>query len=753
MSALWNAAMTRNCCEPLERRVLLDSHDPIIVLTEAFSLTTFSNVTSQTVQPRLWKNPGEFPWDLDLGNWNTTDGDGNGLPDDAYGWNFRDGADGSPNIIRNGPAGGHGAAIMGKVLGALDAAGPHGDRVRVMHVIGSGAQIAQYVIAEKTNGANVVAVSHSTPGGFFLRADAEALRDAGILLFVGSSDAGSNADVEPVAPASTSFYHATPRFGIQQPAVHTIIPSTTDPQLGQSDFGINSFYFAAPGAEAQSYSSPVAAAYAAIAVEAYQEAHGGTTPSVEQIKRAMMSGVDYLPVLDGRTITHDFASTARRDGGLLTRSGMIASINQTTPEITDVSMEQVAVDPFGTKVSFALGSLGADVSNWTISWGDNSGSDRSGVEVLPGNLDVAHHTFPFENVAHHYFPTIYAMSGSRQVYLPAPSAQVDVVITTPFVPTGDQDHYTLSRSGTDAVLTLQNASGTVSHAFAPGELPTCSLTLGQGQDILTVDFSGGNPLASTALDVTALAGAGARLRVIGTGGDDEIHVTNGTVVGVNGSEFRITPNLPVYIDAGAGDDHVSAVAAAVTMLGGAGNDFLHLPFAGQTPYVIDGGAGVDIDTLKGVAGPDATVGVEYFVTTDASNNTHVRRHDFDELLLFSVAQTPGGHTTFQMERALYAMAVDVFGTLNYGYYDGEVLPIETVSALVVNGQNKDEQFEINANVDVTINGGGGSDWFLVSAPNITFNRGPGGGNHSFWDKSDDDSIDGDAASDSLSLGI
>ena len=740
-------------CEPLERRTLLDGNDPVIVLTEAFSLTTFSNVTSQTVQPRLWKNANEFLWDLELGNWNTTDGDGNGFPDDAYGWNFRDGKGGSPNIIRNGPTGGHGAAVVGKVLDLLAAAGADGDRVRIMHVIGSGAQIAQYVVGEKTKGANVVAVSHSTPGGFFRRADAETLRDAGILLFVGSSDAGSNADVELVAPSSTSFYHATPRFGIQQPAVQTIIPATTDPQLGQSDYGINSFYFAAPSAEAQSYTSPIAAAYAAIAVEAYQEAHNGANPSPAQVKRAMMSGVTYLPGLERRTITHDYASGARRDGGLLSRSEMIASINQTAPEITDVLMTQGAVDPFGTRVNFALSSLGAPVSNWTISWGDNSGSDRSGVEVLPGDVELAQHTFPFENVPHHYFPTIYAMSGTKQVYLPTPSAQVEVVITTAFVPTSGQDHYTLSRSGADTVLTLQNASGTLSHSFAAGELPTCSLTLGQGQDTLTVDFSNGNPLASTALDVTGIEGAG-MVRVIGTVEDDSISVTNGTLITVNGTQFRISVSLPVFIDAGAGDDDVSAVAAASTLLGGAGNDSLHLPFAELFPYIVDGGPEHEIDTLSGVAGPDVNVtGIEYFVTTDASDNLHVRRHDFDGLLLFSLQQNPGGDTTFHMEQALYAMEVDAFGTLTYGYDDGERVPIDNVSALVVNGQDKDEEFDIAANVDVTVNGGGGSDWFIISAPNITFNRMANGGSPKFSTDFDDDEIDRGARWDSLSPGI
>jgi hypothetical protein len=713
-------------CEPLEPRRLLADDDPVIVLTEAFSLTSFPNVTSQTVRPRLWSNPHEFPWNLALGNWNTTDGDGNGFPDDAYGWNFRDGVAGSPNVVRNGSVGGHGAATVGKVLHVLAAAGEHGDRVRIMHVIGSGAEITQYVMGEKAKGVNVVAVSHSTPGGFFQRADAEILRDRGILLFVGSSDAGSNADADPVAPTSPSFYHATPRFGIQQPAVHTIIPATTDPRLGQSDFGINSFYFAAPGAEAQSYTAAIAAAYAGIAVEAYQEAHKGDTPSAEQIKRAMMSGVEYLPALDLKTITHDYANGQRRDGGLLSPIAMIAAINQTTPEITDVSMTQTAVDPFGTRVDFALDSMGADVSNWTISWGDSSGANRSGVEVIRGDLDEARHTFPFENVPHRYFPTIYAMSGTKQVYLPVPSAQREVVITTPFAPTSGQDHYTLTRSGADTVLTLENPSGTVSRSFAPGELPTCSVTLGEGQDILTVDFLNGDPLVSTALSVTGHSGTGARIRVIGTAGDDLISVTNATLVNVNGSAFPITANLPVFVDAGDGDDQVSAVASACTLIGGAGDDLLHLPFAQLFPYVIDGGADTDIDTLKGVAGPDANVSdVEYFVTTDASNNIHVKRHDVGGLLLFSLQQHPGGHTSFQIEGALHAVELDAFGTLTYGDSDGELVPIDPVTSLLINGQDKAEQFDIEANVNVTVTGGGGNDWSTVTAPNATITGGAG----------------------------
>jgi hypothetical protein len=354
----------------LERRVLLDG-DPVIVLTEAVSLREFSNVTAQTVRPRLWENPQEFLWDLELFNSNTHDGDGNGYPDDAYGWNFSGG--GSPNFINNTTAGGgHGAAIMGTVLETLAEASSQGDRVRVMYVIGPiGSQIVDYVLWHKAHGVNIVAVSNSTGGGgIFTREDAEMLRDEGILMFVGRGNTPpTNRDSEIGDRTSWPFYHATPRWGIQEPAVHTIIPVTTDPEVWQTDYGVNSFYFGAPGTEEQSYAAPRAAALAAIAVEAYQEfpGHNGQSPTAQQIKRAMMSGVEYIPGLDDKTITHDYVGGERRNGGRLKRSQIVAAINQTAPQITGVSME--AGDPVGTTVEFNLNRTGAVPTNWTISLG------------------------------------------------------------------------------------------------------------------------------------------------------------------------------------------------------------------------------------------------------------------------------------------------------------------------------------------------------------------------------------------------
>src|SRR5437870_3543452 len=107
------AQNSRYLCEPLEQRVLLDG-DPVIVLTEPVSLTVWNEVTSGTMPGYLWTNPLEKAWNLEEGqwDWNTDDRDGNGYPDDAYGWNFfaNNGA-GSPNFIDNAH-GNHGASIM-----------------------------------------------------------------------------------------------------------------------------------------------------------------------------------------------------------------------------------------------------------------------------------------------------------------------------------------------------------------------------------------------------------------------------------------------------------------------------------------------------------------------------------------------------------------------------------------------------------------------------------------------------------------
>ena len=158
--------------------MLLAANDPIIVLTEPFDLSTWQDTVNETsVTPWLWKNSGEYQWHLGTSDWNTTVGDLNGYADDAYGWNFS--AD-SPSVVATSAL--HGATIMSKVLALLQHEGtPQNVRVRIMHVIGPGDEVAAYIVQQKNLDANIVAVSDSSTATVFTREDIELLGDNEIL--------------------------------------------------------------------------------------------------------------------------------------------------------------------------------------------------------------------------------------------------------------------------------------------------------------------------------------------------------------------------------------------------------------------------------------------------------------------------------------------------------------------------------------------------------------------------------------------
>jgi hypothetical protein len=738
--------------EPLEQRVLLAANDPVIVFTEPLNFTTWpTTVNEDTVRPWLWENPEEYHWDLSDQDWNLTDGDGNGFRDDAYGWSFNPVpgfANGTPSMIAAPGQGAHGATIVSKVLLVLQQAAMNDNvRVRIMHVIGPGDQVAAYIVQQKNSDANIVAVSDSSNATVFTRADIELLGENDILYFPAVGNDNLNRDPETGSAAPDDpFFNATPRSGIQQPAVQTIIPVTTDPAVAMppttpTNYGINSFYFSTPAyvpgtsgqIEAQSWAAPVAATYAALAVQDYQDKHSGETPHALDIKRAMMSGLTYQSNLGIHTISHDYVNGQRVNGGVLDLDTIIDAINDDGPGITNVHMSDPSPDDLGTEILFALNSIGTP-TNWTISWGDNSFSDGSGVEVLPGAQGSRSHKYPFENLPHHYFPTIYAMLGTgngRQVYLQ--SSQLNVEVTTPFAPTSGQDNYIFTRSGTSTVLTMKNAAGAVvyTHTFPSGTLPTCLITRGpgggEGADTLTVDLANGNPLASTALRVGKTGAAENLVRVIGSSGADTITNVGSSVFLGQSLLLALNNNaLKLYLDGAGGNDTLTSntnppLLMNITLAGGAGDDTLNLPGGkGSLPEVLDGGDG--IDTVFGVSAPDTMdQAVEYFVKIE-NNIRHVYRYDVDNAKLFSLTQDDG-ETTLNVEDALFAVTIDQFKNMTYG--DGELVPIQSVLSLVVNGQNKDEYFDIEASVDVTVNAAGGADYITVIAPNATINGGAG----------------------------
>jgi Ca2+-binding RTX toxin-like protein len=752
LCAAVNSAARKYLCEPLERRVLLDGH-PVLVIVQPVQ-EYFDITTIDAVSPYLWRSAEEENWDPhDFDQtpppWQgLEDEEGNGYAGDAYGWNFNSS---TPNFILGDDtdAAEHGRFVTLGAVDILDDAKELLDevKVRIMYVIGGGgitvnssdvpSLALNYILKRKQLfDVNIVAVA-SALGDAHDNADrrgAQRLADAGIMLIGGETNDNTNFDPELGEPVDP-FYSATPRFGVQQAPLDNILPITTDPrELDIFDdpilrgHGINSYYGGVATYREESFSGPAAAAMAAVAAQAYQEQHSTESPSIGQIKSAMMSGMDYISNLNNRTITHDYTGSARTGGGLFNLGSIVEAITD-SPDIIGVSI--TPTPPNGTVVEFDLNSS-SPPTNWTISWGDNSGVDNSGVQVLAGDLPSFPHTFPRDIQPHTYYPTIYAMLGTgdgRRVYLPAAEAQ-PVLIDTNMDPTSGKEDYVLSRSGNNLLVTL----GSVTQTFTPGQLPRSVLYLGTGGDTVTIDFSNGDPLANTDLTIRSISGANNLVRVIGKPDDDEAITNLGTggeiIINVNGTGFVADTTVRVSIDGGAGDDYLYSISQFhTTLAGGAGDDLINLD-AGRIEFTrVEGGDG--IDTVLGTLSPDV-VGVpddedvEYYKTDDG--NILVKRYDAENDLMFSLTQTVGGSgagaTTINIEAALNEIALDVSaqGALAF---QSEVVPVNAVTSMIVNGQSKDEGIDIESTVNTTVNAANGEDYITVVSPNATIDGGSG----------------------------
>jgi len=727
--------------EPLDGYPVLVLCEPI---QEYFDITTIDDV-----EPYLWRSEEEVNWDLYDFNqspppWQgLEDEDENGYAGDAYGFNF---ISNKPNfILGDGSAeAGHGRNVtLGAVNTLVAAEGleiPDVVNVRIMYVVtqnfNAGSAALDYILDRQASGVNIVAIG--APPAFTNYEGASLLADAGIMLIGGNTTQNINFDGD-LGDDSSAFYTATPRFGVQETALDNVMPIATDPrQLNAQGnpilrgHGINSYYGGVATYREESFSGPAAAAIAAVAVQAYQEfePHDGEEPSIRQIKSAMLSGMDYISNLNNRTISHDYVSAARAGGGLFDLESVAEAIND-SPDITSVSI--TGGTPSGTTVPFSLGRIGSTPTNWTISWGDNSGEDQSGIEVLLGAATSASHPFPRDIQPHTYYPTIYAMLGTgngRRVYVPTAAAQA-VVIDTNMDPTSGKDEYTLSRDGDDLLVELDNGNGHFEQTFDSDDLPRSILYLGAGGDTVTIDFSNGDPLEHTDLLVRGTAGQNNVVFVIGRAIADVIqnYCTETTVV--NGTSFMTSTDVDIHIDAGGGnDDILSTTARDTTILGGAGNDEIETGTNRGVTTVL-GGDG--IDTVVNLLGPDGVdQDVEYYAK-DESNIRQVKRYDAENDLLFSLTQTiaggSAGATTINLETALTAIDVDISGATTLAFHT-ETVPVNTVSALVLNGQNKNEYIDVEAGVNVTVNAAGGDDEIGVRSPNASIDG--GSGNDTIW---------------------
>jgi subtilisin family serine protease len=251
----------------------------------------------------MWRNPGEIPG-------NGVDDDGNGFVDDVFGYDFVN-RDGDPLDDL-----GHGTHTAG-TIGAVgnNAVGVVGVNwtVSIMAVkwidqtgLGTTANAIaaiNYATLMRNRGVNLRVTNNSwaLPFSAALRDAIRAHGDAGILFVAAAGNTGQDNDVFPVYPASYDL-----------PNILSVAATDNrDQRASFSSFGRAAVDLGAPGVEVlstlpgsaygfESGTSMAAPHVAGVAALAWSLAPNAP---YQQIRDALLAGVDPVPALAGRTVT------------------------------------------------------------------------------------------------------------------------------------------------------------------------------------------------------------------------------------------------------------------------------------------------------------------------------------------------------------------------------------------------------------------------------------------------------------------
>ncbi|MFM8954091.1 MAG: S8 family serine peptidase [Planctomycetaceae bacterium] len=311
----------------------------------------------------MWRNPNEVPND-------GIDNDSNGWIDDYYGVNTI-GGNGNP-MDDNG----HGTFCAG-LIGAVgdNGVGIAGVNwsvqvmaVKVFDAVGNTSIAAivsgvQYVISQKIAGQNVAASNHSYGGYGFVQQEFDALNQlasTGVVIVAAAGNDSNNNDTLPAYPASYTI-----------PGLISVAASTqSDSLAGFSNYGVASVDLAAPGvsvlstrldpggigtplagnseygtASGTSFAAPLVAGTAGL----LKSLKLGASP--EQVKTAILDGVDKIASLNGQVLTGGRLNVDRAVDLILATQGA-------TP---------VATFTVGQSLSFLEGSAGFSYAEVKVS--------------------------------------------------------------------------------------------------------------------------------------------------------------------------------------------------------------------------------------------------------------------------------------------------------------------------------------------------------------------------------------------------
>ena len=298
-------------------------------------LDTGVNYNHPDLAANMWRNPNEVPGD-------GVDNDSNGWIDDVFGVNTI-GGNGNP-MDDNG----HGTFCAG-LIGAVgdNGTGMAGVNwsvqimaVKVFDAAGNTSTSAivsgiQYVVAQKIAGQNVAASNHSYGGYGFVQQEFDALNQlasTGVVIVAAAGNDGINNDVLPAYPASYTI-----------PGLISVAASTQSDTLASfSNFGVASVDLAAPGVSVLSTRLDPGGTGTPLAGNSQYGTSSGTSfaaplvagtagllkslklgASPDQIKTAILDGVDKLASLNGQVLTGGRLNVDRAVDLILSTQGAV----------------------------------------------------------------------------------------------------------------------------------------------------------------------------------------------------------------------------------------------------------------------------------------------------------------------------------------------------------------------------------------------------------------------------------------------
>jgi autotransporter-associated beta strand protein len=290
--------------------------------------------------------------------------------------------------------------------------------------------------------------------------------------------------------------------------------------------------------------------------------------------------------------------------------------DRTHEDPTVANAASATPNPLGGNTSTNLSVLGAESglaeSSLMYTWAVTSKPNGAPNPAFGGNgTNAAKNTTASNLIAGTYIFVVTIQDAGG--LLATSTVIVTPIAATTINGTSNDDNIRIVRNGTFVDVLVNDPINPVLHQdYATS--PELILEGQSGNDTITVDYSGGNPVPAAGLIVDGGTGTTDTLAVAGSSGADTATLVSGGTVNVNGGQFGYSAMETMTVNLGAGSDtlsvsgnsSISATSMTLNVTGGgtlamtAGSTLPNFTDVNVTGAALDvGGTSQTIDSLNG----------------------------------------------------------------------------------------------------------------------------------------------------------